>query len=113
MIRANDPILQLRGRPIDADCRILSEENYQRAVVGLRHVVALENLQDNVRRLERELRSAFLKYSPQSFGFAQAPPDPVCGTCKGTGEIVEFPADEDERLVGCPACGGTGEGIRP
>lgn len=40
-------------------------------------------------------------------------PCPDCGTCKGTGEIVEFPADEDERLVACPRCGGTGEGLRP
>lgn len=32
-----------------------------------------------------------------------------CPTCKGTGEISEFPADDDERLVACPTCGGTGE----
>lgn len=32
-----------------------------------------------------------------------------CRTCNGTGEISEFPADDDERLVACPTCGGTGE----
>lgn len=32
-----------------------------------------------------------------------------CPACKGTGEISEFPADDDERLVACPTCGGTGE----
>lgn len=46
------------------------------------------------------------------YSFRQAQPDPACGACKGTGEIVEFPADEDERLVACTRCGGTGEGLR-
>lgn len=32
-----------------------------------------------------------------------------CPACRGTGEISEFPADDDERLVACPTCGGTGE----
>lgn len=32
-----------------------------------------------------------------------------CPACRGTGEINEFPADDDERLVACPTCGGTGE----
>lgn len=49
---------------------------------------------------------------PDAFTFTISPGGPDCGTCKGTGEIVEFPADEDERLVACPRCGGTGEGIR-
>lgn len=43
---------------------------------------------------------------------AQAPGAPVladCAACKGTGEITEYPADDDERLVACPTCGGTGE----
>lgn len=35
----------------------------------------------------------------------------VCTTCSGTGEIIEYPADEDERMVCCPACGGTGEAL--
>lgn len=32
-----------------------------------------------------------------------------CRTCRGTGEIVEFPAEADERMVACTTCGGTGE----
>lgn len=32
-----------------------------------------------------------------------------CSACGGTGEVIEFPADDDERLVSCPRCGGTGE----
>lgn len=34
-----------------------------------------------------------------------------CGPCSGTGEIIEYPPDDDERMVACPACGGTGEAI--
>lgn len=60
-----------------------------------------------------EGKAVITTQDPDAFTFTIQGPDPVCGTCKGTGEIVEFPADEDERLVGCPACGGTGEGIRP
>lgn len=43
---------------------------------------------------------------------APPPAGPDCSTCNGTGEIVEYPPDDDERLVACPACGGTGEAIR-
>ena len=34
-----------------------------------------------------------------------------CKPCNGTGEIIEYPPDDDERMVACPACGGTGEAI--
>lgn len=34
-----------------------------------------------------------------------------CTPCSGTGEIIEYPPDDDERMVACPACGGTGEAI--
>lgn len=34
-----------------------------------------------------------------------------CQRCAATGEIIEFPPDDDERMVPCPACGGTGEAI--
>ena len=34
-----------------------------------------------------------------------------CQPCAGTGEIIEYPPDDDERIVACPACGGTGEAI--
>lgn len=34
-----------------------------------------------------------------------------CKPCSGTGEIIEYPPDDDERMVACPACGGTGEAI--
>ena len=34
-----------------------------------------------------------------------------CKPCGGTGEIIEYPPDDDERMVSCPACGGTGEAI--
>lgn len=34
---------------------------------------------------------------------------PACTPCEGTGEIIEYPPDEDERMVCCPTCGGTGE----
>lgn len=34
-----------------------------------------------------------------------------CQRCAATGEIIEFPPDDDERMVACPACGGTGEAI--
>ena len=34
-----------------------------------------------------------------------------CKRCNGTGEIIEYPPDDDERMVACPACGGTGEAI--
>lgn len=34
---------------------------------------------------------------------------PICTPCSGTGEVIEFPPDDDERMVVCPACGGTGE----
>ena len=34
-----------------------------------------------------------------------------CKPCGGTGEIIEYPPDDDERMVPCPACGGTGEAI--
>lgn len=37
------------------------------------------------------------------------PAAPNCGACNGTGEVIEYPADEDERIVACSACGGTGE----
>jgi DnaJ-class molecular chaperone len=32
-----------------------------------------------------------------------------CRTCKGTGEVTEYPPDDDERTVACTTCGGTGE----
>ena len=32
-----------------------------------------------------------------------------CIRCAGSGEIIEYPADDDERMVCCPGCGGTGE----
>ncbi len=34
-----------------------------------------------------------------------------CQRCAATGEIIEYPPDDDERMVPCPACGGTGEAI--
>lgn len=34
-----------------------------------------------------------------------------CQRCAATGEIIEYPPDDDERMVACPACGGTGEAI--
>lgn len=34
-----------------------------------------------------------------------------CRPCSGTGEVIEYPPDDDERMVACPACGGTGEAI--
>lgn len=34
-----------------------------------------------------------------------------CKPCNGTGEIIDYPPDDDERMVACPACGGTGEAI--
>lgn len=37
------------------------------------------------------------------------PAAPNCRVCNGTGEVIEYPADEDERIVACSACGGTGE----
>lgn len=37
------------------------------------------------------------------------PQGPNCRVCNGTGEVIEYPADEDERIVACSACGGTGE----
>ena len=44
--------------------------------------------------------------------FARAEPQTLpCGTCQGSGEIIEFPADEDERFVACSHCGGTGERV--
>lgn len=47
---------------------------------------------------------------PDAYSFSIGP-DTLdnCPTCKGTGEISEYPADDDERLVACPTCGGTGE----
>lgn len=40
---------------------------------------------------------------------APAPQGPDCTACKGTGEVVDYPPDDDERLVACGRCGGTGE----
>lgn len=59
-----------------------------------------------------DARPAVRPLDPNLFVFKIREPDPACSECKGTGEIVEFPADEDERLVACPRCGGTGEGLR-
>lgn len=98
--------------------------------------LGLVNVFDNLERERKERALDFLRRAPSSmarwaadmvdegkavittpdpdaFTFTISPAGPDCGTCKGTGEIVEFPADEDERLVACPRCGGTGEGIRP
>jgi len=57
-------------------------------------------------------RPAARPLPPDIFTFKIREPDPACTACKGTGEIVEYPADDDERLVACPRCGGTGEGLR-
>lgn len=32
-----------------------------------------------------------------------------CGPCQGTGEVIDFPTETDERMVCCPNCGGQGE----
>jgi len=91
---------------------------------------------DSVQRDREERTLAFLRYEPSpmarwicemvgsgaakittpdpdAFTFTIAPIKiaPPCGACRGSGEIIEFPADEDERLVACPRCGGSGEGI--
>lgn len=54
-------------------------------------------------------------YQPESFDAYRfttaAPQGPDCTACKGTGEIIEYPPDDDERLVACLTCGGTGEAI--
>lgn len=49
---------------------------------------------------------------PDLFVFKIREPDPACSECKGTGEVVDYPPDDDERLIACGRCGGTGEGIR-
>ena len=47
------------------------------------------------------------------YPFTSGPPVLVdCAVCCGTGETIEFPADDDERLVECTHCGGTGEAYR-
>lgn len=72
----------------------------------------VHNFQANAERFARQLRQDLLG---RSFDYADVtrdqakPQGPNCRACNGTGEVIEYPADEDERIVACSACGGTGE----
>lgn len=131
LIKASDPILQLRGRPIDADCRILSEENYQLAVAALKLAATIAATctddetedglsgDDAARTISewiedaRGISQARPSASRPSSGFENSfrvePLIDPCPACSGDGELTEYPPDDDERMVACIHCGGTGE----
>lgn len=47
---------------------------------------------------------------PDAYTFSIGPPTlDNCPTCKGTGEVTDYPPDDDERTIACGTCGGTGE----
>ena len=74
-------------------------------VVGLRDVYAGDQ-----RMQANSIVQTFVEPDPEAYPMSIGEPTlDNCPACKGTGEINEFPADDDERLVACPTCGGTGE----
>lgn len=47
----------------------------------------------------------------EAYGYSTGAKGDDCTACKGTGEVVDYPPDDDERLIACGHCGGTGEQI--
>ena len=90
----------VKGSPL-AQARETMALDLQAEVLGMRVVI-----DPTMREGEAALVTETDRYRFTVEGFVSP-----CKPCNGTGEIIEYPPDDDERMVACPACGGTGEAI--
>lgn len=64
---------------------------------------------DPARPFDSTWQHIHAKPDADAYPFLTGPRTADCPTCKGTGEVVDYPPDDDERLIACGHCGGTGE----